>query len=129
MAYRDKEVGTAPAARAEELRWAEVAARSEAGSWKSRFEASRRKRQAAVEEAKRVRRAAKDALFLEAEVVRLTRLLREAGVDSRRRGTMMSLRMEVTRLRKAAPGAEVQAAENHRLRGPSRRHTIRGAAP
>ena len=103
-------------ARAEDLRWAEVVARTEAGSWKSRFEGSRRKRQEAVEEAKRARRAAKDALFLESEVARPTRLLRQAGVDPRKRTTMMSLRMEVERLRKAAPGAEIQAAEIHRLR-------------
>ena len=60
-------------ARAEELRWAEVVARCDAGSWKSRFEASRRKLNAAVEQAKEARRAAKDALSLEAEVSRLRR--------------------------------------------------------
>ncbi len=96
-------------ARVEELRWAETVARSEAGSWKSRFEAARRKRQEADEETKRVRRVAKGALFLESEVARLTRLLRAAGVDPRRRSTIMSLRMEVERLRKAVPGADVQA--------------------
>ena len=99
----------------EELRWAEVAARTEAGSWKSRFEASRRKRQEAVEETKRVRRVAKDALLLESEVARLTRLLQEAGVDPRRRSTIMSLRMEVERLREAVPGAEVQARKIRQL--------------
>ena len=96
-------------ARVEELGWAERAARSESGSWKSRFEAARRNRQEAVEETKRVRCVAKDALFLESEVARLTRLLREAGVDPRRRSTIMSLRMEVERLRKAVPRADVQA--------------------
>ena len=102
-------------ARAEDLKWAEVAARTEAGSWKSRFEAACRNRQEAYEEARRVRRVAKDALFLQSEVARLARLLREAGVDPRRRSTIMSLRMEVERLRKAAPGATVQAAEIRRL--------------
>ena len=102
-------------ARAEELRWAEVAARTEAGSWKSRFEVARRNRQEAVEETKRVRRVAKDALFLESEVARLTRLLREAGADPRRRSTIMSLRMEVERLRKAVPGADVQARKIRKL--------------
>ena len=90
-------------ARADELKWAEVAARTEAGSWKSRFEAVRRKRQEADEETRRVRRVAKGALFLQSEVARLTRLLREAGVDSRRRSTIMSLRMEIEGLRKAVP--------------------------
>ncbi len=102
-------------ARADELKWAEVAARTEAGSWKSRFEAARRKRREADEETKRVRRVAKGALFLQSEVVRLTRLLREAGVDPRRRSTIMSLRMEIEGLRKAVPGAEVQARKIRQL--------------
>ena len=133
MAHWDKEVGPATEpdwrllyeqtlkraedaeAHAHELKWAEAAARGEARSWKSRFEAARRKRQEADEETRRVRRVARGALFLQSEVARLTRLLREAGVDPRRRSTIMSLRMEVERLRKAVPGAEVQAAEIRRL--------------
>ena len=133
MAHRDKEVGPATEpdwrllyeqaleraetadALVEELRLAERAARSEAGSWKSRFEAARRKRQEADEETRRVRRVAKGALYLESEVARLTRLLREAGVDPRRRSTIMSLRMEVERLRKAVPGAEIQARKIRQL--------------
>ena len=102
-------------ARAEELKWAEVAARTEAGSWKSRFEAARRKRREADEETRRVHRVAKGALFLQSEVARLTRLLREAGVDPRRRSTIMSLRMEIEGLRKAVPGAEVQARKIRQL--------------
>ena len=51
-ADRERARADAAEARCEELRWAEVAARSDAGSWKSRFEASRHKRQTAVEEAK-----------------------------------------------------------------------------
>ncbi len=93
-------------ARAEELRWAEVVTRCDAGSWKSRFEASRRKLNAAVEQAKEARRAAKDALSLRAEVSRLHKLLREAGVESGRRSTIMSLRMEVARLRKAVKASQ-----------------------
>ncbi|MCY4496214.1 MAG: hypothetical protein OXC14_02930, partial [Rhodospirillaceae bacterium] len=102
-------------ARADELKWAEVAARTEAGSWKSQFEAARRKRREADEETERVRRVAKGALFLQSEVARLTRLLREAGVDPRRRSTIMSLRMEIEGLRKAVPGAEVQARKIRQL--------------
>ena len=101
---------------AEELKWAEVAARCDAGAWKSRFEASRRKRLEAVEDANKARRAAKNALFLEAEVARLSRLLEEAGVDTHDRGKEMSLRREVHRLRKAVPGAKRQTAEMDRLR-------------
>ena len=102
-------------ARADELKWAEVAARTEAGSWKSQFEAARRKRREADEETERVRRVAKGALFLQSEVARLTRLLREAGVDPRRRSTIVSLRMEIEGLRKAVPGAEVQARKIRQL--------------
>ena len=100
--------------RSEALKWAEVSARCEAGYWKWQFESSRRKRLAAVERSKEARRAAKDALALRAEVARLHKLLGDAGVASDRYG-VMSLRREVARLRKAAPGAEVQAAEIRRL--------------
>ena len=57
---------------------------------------------------------AKEALALQAEVARLRRLLSEAGVESGRHSPM-SLRREVARLRKAAPGAEVQAREIREL--------------
>ena len=62
-----------------------------------------------------MRRVAKGALFLQSEVARLTRLLREAGVDPRRRSTIMSLRMEIEGLREAVPGAEVQARKIRQL--------------
>lgn len=91
-----------------------MSARCEAGYWKWQFESSRRKRLAAVERSKDARRAAKDALALRAEVARLHKLLADAGVASDRYG-VLSLRREVARLRKAAPGAEVQAAEIRRL--------------
>ena len=95
-------------ARAEELKWAEVVARSAAESLKWQFKEARRKRLAAVEDANGARRAAKNALFLEAEVARLTRLLGEAGVDPHPRGTEISLRREVARLRTVV-AAQVQA--------------------
>ena len=88
-------------ARCEELRRAEREARSRAGSLKWNLDRSRDKLKAAVEDVKKIRRAAKDALFFQAEVGRLEKLLSEAGVDSRKRSTMMSLRMEVFRLREA----------------------------
>ena len=103
-------------ARAEELKWAEVAARGTAGSLKWQFKEARRKRLEAVEDANHARRAAKNALFLEAEVARLSGLLEEAGLDPHRGGTEMSLRREVHRLRKAVPGAKAQTAEIDRLR-------------
>ena len=103
-------------ARAEDLKRAEVTARSEAGTYKGLFKAARRKRLDAVEDASRARRAAKNALFLEREVTRLSRLLEAAGVDPRARGREMALRSEVHRLRKAVRGAKAQAAEIDRLR-------------
>ena len=57
-----RERAEAAEARAEELKWAEVTARSAAGAWKSQFETARRKRLAAVEDANKARRTAKNAL-------------------------------------------------------------------
>ena len=88
-------------ARAEELRRAETVARSRAGSLKWQLDKSRDKLKAAVEEVKEVRLAAKDALFYQAEVARLEKLLSQAGVETRKRSTIVSLRMEVVRLREA----------------------------
>ena len=75
-------------ARCEELRWAEVAARSDAGSWKSRFRSCRRRLSEAVEEAKDLRRTAKAAPSLRAAVGRLETLLSDAGIGSSEPGTM-----------------------------------------
>ena len=58
-AERERVRADAAEARAEELRWAEVAARSDAGSWKSRFGSCRRRLSETNEEAKELRRAAK----------------------------------------------------------------------
>ena len=95
-------------ARAEELRQAEMAARSRAGSLKWQLDKSRDKLKAAVEEVKEVRRAAKDALFFQSEVARLEKLLSQAGVESSRRGTIMSLRMEVFQSREALQASEAR---------------------
>ena len=120
---RERERAAAAEARAEELRWAEVRARCEAGSWKSRWEASRRKLKKVIAETREARRAARNALALQSEVGRLDGLLREAGVDTGKRSTVMALRMEVERLRREgralgkaldARGAEVRSL--HRAR-------------
>ena len=95
-------------ARCEELRRAEVDARSRAGSLKRQLDKSRDKLKAAVEEVKEVRRTAKDALFFQAEVARLEKLLSEAGVDSRKRSTIVTLRMEVFRLHEALQASEAR---------------------
>ena len=85
---------------------AERAARSLAGSLKWNLDKSRDKLKAAVEEVKAVRRTAKDALFYHSEVGRLEKLLSQAGVDSRKRSTNTSLRMEVFRLRQDLRASE-----------------------
>ena len=99
-------------ARVEELTRAEVAARTEAGTYRALFEAARRKRLAAVGDAAEARRAAKDALAQEAEVRRLRKLLADAGVESGR-GGVAGLRRENARLRRENAGLR---RENARLR-------------
>ena len=79
---RERARADAAEARAEELRRAEVAARSDGGSWKSRFKACRRRLSEGVEETKEARRAARDVPSLQAEVARLETLLSEAGIAS-----------------------------------------------
>lgn len=96
-------------ARCEELRWAEVAARSDAGVWKWRFKSCRRRLSEAAEEAKDLRRAVKDTPSLRAEVVRLRKLLWEATGPSED-GRVASLREEVARLREALAASEARKA-------------------
>ena len=99
LLYEEAQVRVAKAeARAEEYRWAEVRARSKAASWKAQFEAGRDKLIEAREETKAVRRTARDALSLQAEVERLKRLLSAAGMSWRQRSTPVSLRRQVGQL-------------------------------
>ena len=109
-AERERVRADAAEARAEELRWAEVAARSDAGSWKSRFRSCRRRLSEANEEAKELRRAAKAAPSLRAEAVRLETLLSEAGNGSSETGAIEALGKEVARLREAL--AKPEAVED-----------------
>ena len=95
-------------ARAERFRWSDVDARCRSGSLKWQLDACRKKLKVAVEETEEVRRTAKDALSLQAEVARLTKLLVAAGVESSKRSTMVSLRKEVGRLRKAVRALETR---------------------
>jgi len=88
-------------ARVAELLVAERTARSRAGQLNTQLDKNRNKLKAAAEEVKEVRRAAKDALFYQSEVARLEKLLSQAGVESSKRSTITSLRMEVFRLREA----------------------------
>ena len=124
-------------ARAEELRWAAVASRSDAGSWKSRFTACRGRLSEAVEETKEARRAARDVPSLQAKVARLETLLSEAGIGSNESSKIEALRKEVARLRKALAVPEARKgaigprpAETRRRRtalerSPDQKDTIR----
>ena len=84
-AERERSRADAAEARCDELRRAEVDARARAGSLKWQADANRTKLQAAREETKDVRRAAKNALALQAEVTRLEKLLSEAGIEPAKR--------------------------------------------
>ncbi len=76
---RERARADAAEARCEELRWAEVAARTDAGGWKSRFKLCRSKLDAAVEETKKLRREVRaGAPGLHREVARLRKELSQA---------------------------------------------------
>ena len=103
---RERARAEAAEARCEELRRAEVEARSVAGSLKWRLDKCRGELKAAGDEVKSVRRMAKNALALQAEVSRLEKLLSQAGVESGKRSTIMSLREENARLKKDVRAAK-----------------------
>ena len=101
--------------RCEELRWREVRARQRASSLDAVGKSNRAKLKAAREEVREeVRRTAKRAVALEREAARLSRLLAEAGVDARKRSTVVSLRME-----NAALKAEVRRLRDRVAEGSS----------
>ena len=87
-------------ARVRELRCAEVDARARAGTFKGHLDRARDQLKAARTEVKAVRREAQQALLYKAQVVRLEALLAEAGVETSRRATMVSLRQDNFRLKK-----------------------------
>ena len=113
-------------ARCEELRWAEVAARSDAGVWKWRFKSCRRRLSEATEEARELRRAVKDAPSLRAEVVDLRKLLWQATGPSED-GRVVWLRDEVARLRRALAASEARKAATGRGAGVERSPEHTGA--
>ena len=129
-ADRERARADAAEAHAEELRWAEVASRSDAGSWKSRFKACRGRLSEAVEETKEARRAARDVPSLQAEVARLETLLSEAGIGSNESSKIEALRKEVARLRKALTVPEArEGAVGPRPAETRRRHTALERSP
>ena len=111
---RERTRAEAAEARCEELRRSELDARCRAGSLKTQLDKCRGKLKAAEAETKEVRRTAQNALALQGEVTRLEKLLSQAGVETSKRSTIMSLRMEVARLRNAAPASEAQPGAAHR---------------
>ena len=117
---RERARADAAEARAEELRWAEVASRGDAGSWKSRFKACRHRLSEAVEETKEARRVARDVPSLQAEVARLETLLSEAGVESNEDSTIEALRKENARLRKALAASKAREGAIGRRRAETR---------
>ena len=97
--------------RAEEWRRGEIDWRAKARSWRRQFEIGRDKLTAARAEVREVRRAAREALSLRAEVGRLKRLLAAAGVDARKRSTIVSLRLEVETRRTRIGELEAELAK------------------
>ena len=108
-AEREPARADAAQARCEELRWAEVESRARTGSLKWQLDRSRSKLKAAVEETQEVRRTAKDALSLQAEVARLEKLLSEASIEPAKRRSTSAAGKERRRLR-----ATLERAENHK---------------
>ncbi len=68
--------------------------RARAGRYKWCWKKASTKLESEREERKRISRVAKDALSLDKEVKRLRALLKEVGVDTRKRSTIVSLRVE-----------------------------------
>ena len=97
--------------RAEEWRRGEIGWHAKARSWRRQFEIGRDKLTAARAEVREVRRAAREALSLRAEVERLKRLLAAAGVDARKRSTIVSLRLEVETRRTRIGELEAELAK------------------
>ena len=96
---------------AEARRVEAVDARQAAGSWRSCFQRCREKLAAVSAELSSVRRAAKRALGMQAEVTRLRRLLAATTVAARKRSPIASLRMENGRLRAALQETASRAAK------------------
>ena len=105
-----------------------MAARSDGGSWKSRFKACRRRLSEAVEETKEARRTARDVPSLQAEVARLETLLSEAGIASAF-DTAGALRKENARLRKALAASKAREGATGPWPAPPRRRTVLEPSP
>ncbi len=98
-ADREQARADAAEARVEELRWAEVAARSDAGSWKSRFGKCRSKLTAVEEETKELRRKVKTVPLLQTELAQLEKLLCAPGLEPGEGARIVSARIVIGRMR------------------------------
>ena len=103
-------------AQAQRWRHTEVDARGKAGSYKFQFEAVREKLTEARAETGAIRDTAKQALSLQAEVARLSKLVDAAGLQSRRRNSSLERKNSTlvrrnTGLRKRARKAEAAQAK------------------
>ena len=126
--YEEERARAAAAeARCEELRWAEVAARSDAGVWKWRFKSCRRRLSEAAEETRELRRAVKDTPSLRTQVAHLRKRLWQATGPSED-GRVVSLREEVARLREALASSEARKAATGRRAGGERSPEHTGAS-
>ena len=108
-------------AHAEQWRRAEIAARSRAGCWKVQCEASRDKLTEARAETEAIRRTAKEALSLQAEVRRLRKLVGAAGMPWRKRPSMVSLRKQVGRVRRKNSALRARVTETRQAATAARR--------
>ncbi len=113
---RKRSAADAADGRAERLKREKVQAHREARYWKAQWGRARNALEAARAEAEDLRRVSKDALHLRSEVDRLETLLAAIGVDTRKRSTMASLRIENGRLQAGseALGKRLQEVESER---------------
>ena len=116
--FHEEEKRRADAAdgRAERLKREKVQAHREARYWKAQWGRARNALEGARAQAKDLRRVSGDALHLRSEVDRLETLLADIGVDTRKRSTIVSLRIEAGRLQAEieALGKQLQEVESER---------------
>ncbi len=128
-ARADEAEARAKVAEAHAAQWrrAEIAARGRAGCWQVQCEASRDKLNEARAETEAIRRTAKEALSLQAEVRRLRNLVDAAGMPWRKRPSMVSLRKQVGRVRRKNAALRARVTETRQAATAARRE--KNAAP
>ena len=97
--------------RSERLKREKVQAHCEAQYWKAQWGRARNALEAVRAEAKDLRGVSGDALHLRSEVARLETLLADIGVDTRKRSTIASLRIENGRLQTGSEALRKQLQE------------------